>query len=137
MAPCSLEVHWCAPVPHPSRCCSCHLPWSKMRNVRPCRPCHCSDGRDEAVTDEAASKISGLDRRESNTRGGLRKIDLWFESKDGAHWRVPQIVLFTWRAGWTLPEAVMPGKSGSPLGGLSLSTRQFKSGLNGVRGQFF
>lgn len=36
-----------------------------------------------------------------------------------------------------VPEAVMPGKSGSPLGVLGLTTGEFKNGLNGVRGQFF
>lgn len=51
----------------------------------------------------------------------------------GDRWRVPQnsrerqIVLFTWRTGCTFLEAVMPGKSGSPLGVLGLTTREFKS----------
>lgn len=31
----------------------------------------------------------------------------------------------------------MPAKSGSPHGVLSLTTREFKNGLSGMRGQFF
>lgn len=45
----------------------------KVRNVRARCPCHCPDDRDEAVTGEVAPGISGLDRRNSNTRGRLNE----------------------------------------------------------------
>lgn len=76
LAACSLHVHCCAPVPTAPQQLFMSLSLVKMRHARSRCPCHCSDDRDEAVTGEVAPGISGLDRRESNTGGGLTKIDL-------------------------------------------------------------